>query len=80
MGRGKALSVFGICGIAGVLVDLDHLLVVLWHREPITWPNLVKYGRPGHIAVLMVACIVSGAMGALLAGQAFLKEIDTDAS
>jgi hypothetical protein len=54
-------------------LDLDHLLAVLWYREPITWENLVKYGRPGHIPVLVVACIVSGAMGALLAGQAILK-------
>lgn len=53
--RVTALLVFCICGCAGVLLDLDHILV-LWIRGlPITLPNLAdEAGRPLHIPAMLV--------------------------
>ena len=71
--RGKALLVFLVCGIVGVGIDLDHVLVLLVRGIPITWENLARHaGRPLHIPVLVVACAGSIVSGALLVRRAFI--------
>jgi len=59
-----ALFIFGICGIAGVLVDLDHL-----------WNKSLDYTKDKrfHRHILIVGCVIlSGCIsyfGGLLVGQ-----------
>jgi hypothetical protein len=60
-----ALFVFGISGIAGVLVDIDHAYVLLQKALPITASNLIyNAGRPWHIGLFLVSCVVCCLAGA----------------
>jgi hypothetical protein len=64
---GYALLVFGICGIASVLLDLDHIVVLVQKGLPITIENLAtRAGRPFHIPVLVVLGALCGYRGARL--------------
>ena len=48
------LLVFGICGLAGVFIDLDHLVTI--HGK----------GRWAHKPLLVGCCIVFGILGTYL--------------
>lgn len=52
--KSTALRIFGICGIAGVLVDLDHAISLLlwWYHNP-----EVSEGRIWHTPLLIISCI-----------------------
>ncbi|MCM2325496.1 MAG: hypothetical protein NDI94_03470 [Candidatus Woesearchaeota archaeon] len=58
-----ALYLFGVFGAFSVLIDLDHVLVLLEEEIPITAHSLITYaGRPLHLPVLIVigaVCIYS---------------------
>ena len=50
----SAFLIFGLCGIAGVLVDVDHALsLVLWRTVA---PTIIE-GRIWHTPLLILACI-----------------------
>lgn len=68
MDVGTALFAFGICGIAGVLVDADHLIKVLFIPEA-SWRIL-------HIPILIACGIALCGCGAYCGGlyiRAILK-------
>jgi len=45
----RALARFGILGLVGVLLDLDHLPVLVWKGLAITPENFIHHGgRPLH--------------------------------
>ena len=69
-----AFLIFCICGISGVLLDLDHVLA-LWYRGlPITWENLVfNAGRPLHIPAMLVSGLVCVILCALLVRQVVVR-------
>jgi len=48
---GDALLAFGVCGIIGVLIDGDHILGYLMHRERGHWRVL-------HKPVLIISCLL----------------------
>ena len=73
-GRNQALCIFSICGIVSVLLDLDHVLVLLARGIPITWENLARNAsRPLHLPALVVSGVVCIISGALLVRQAFVR-------
>lgn len=54
METASALLIFGLCGIVGVLVDVDHALaLILWRTVA---PGIVE-GRIWHTPVFILACI-----------------------
>jgi hypothetical protein len=61
-----ALLVFGAFGSIGVLIDLDHIPVLLQKGLPITAENLINHaGRILHIPVFIlvgVLCLISLAL------------------
>jgi len=70
---GTTFLVFGLCGLASVALDMDHVLYLLWRGIPITWENLARHAsRPLHIPFLLVACAGSIVSGALLTGWALI--------
>jgi len=67
----QALSIFGRCGTIGVLLDLDHVLVLLLEGKPLTWENLcTNSGRPFHIPAVLVSGGVFCISCALRTGRA----------
>ncbi len=55
MEAATALLIFGLCGFASVLVDLDHFFsMLLWKTVA---PNLT-HGRIFHTPIFILACIV----------------------
>ena len=54
MERGNAFFVFGICGIVGVLVDLDHLIALsIWGFVG----SEITNGRFWHTPLFIASCI-----------------------
>lgn len=52
----QALYIIGVCGACGVLIDLDHVLVLVVRGLPITWENLLtRAGRPLHLVAVLVS-------------------------
>lgn len=52
-----ALLVFGALGLASVLIDIDHVPVLLSKSLPITVQNLIyRAGRPLHYPFLILTC------------------------
>jgi len=50
-----ALLIFGLCGLAGVLVDTDHLVsILLWK----TVDSSITEGRIFHTPLFILACVV----------------------
>lgn len=55
----QAFYIIGICGAASVLLDLDHVCVLLVKGLPITWENLARQaGRPLHIPTVVAIGII----------------------
>jgi len=55
----EAFFVIGLCGACGVLIDLDHVLVLLVKGIPLTWENLARQaGRPFHIPAVVVCGVL----------------------
>ena len=53
------LSIILISGVAGVGIDLDHMLVLFWRGEAFTLENLAtKAGRPLHWPGVIVGGVV----------------------
>jgi len=50
----SALRIVGICGIVGVLVDLDHAIALLLWRY---WNPAVTEGRIWHTPLFIAACV-----------------------
>ena len=52
----RALFIFGLCGLVGVLVDVDHAIaIILWRH---IWPEIVE-GRIWHTPLLViVSCLI----------------------
>lgn len=48
--RGVPLYVIGLCGLCGVLVDLDHVIQGIWFQDAGT-------GRILHTPILIGACL-----------------------
>jgi len=65
MEAGGALRIFGLCGLAGVLVDLDHVISLLAWRyiDP-----KVSEGRIWHTPLLILSCIAICYLGAHIRG------------
>jgi hypothetical protein len=52
----KALYIFGVCGIASIFLDLDHVLGLVLKGLPITMPNLTtQAGRPLHLPAVLAS-------------------------
>jgi len=69
----RAFLPFGICGLVGVLVDLDHLIPViklLLAGQAPTWGDIG--GRALHIPVLVGSGIICGSVCSFSLGQLFL--------
>jgi len=50
----RALARFGILGLAGILIDLDHLPVLVWKGLALTPDNFIRNaGRPLHWPALV---------------------------
>ena len=60
-----ALFTFGLCGAAGVLVDVDHILALLIWRY---WNPTFWNGRFLHTPILVGACLVIITCGAYWGG------------
>jgi len=72
VGIHKALFVFGVFGLFGILYDLDHLLVLIQKSIPITLDNVISYGtRVLHFPVLLGYGLVVCFLGACLCGLLF---------
>ena len=71
----QAFCAFCLLGLVGVVVDVDHVLVLFWKGLPITWENLLtNSGRPLHIPLLVVSGVVCVCFGALLVRQVAVRE------
>jgi len=57
--RGVPLWVIGSCGLAGILVDIDH---------PITYWLTGKATRADHIPLAIICCIILCGIGACFGG------------
>ena len=57
--RGVPFWVIGICGVAGVLVDIDHL-ISYWNKGYFT--------QTGHIPLAIISCLVLCGVGACVGG------------
>ena len=55
MEASRALRVFWICGLASVLVDLDHAYSVVLHYT--VYPSIVE-GRLLHPLIFVIACVL----------------------
>ena len=54
-----AFFVVGVGGTLSVLLDLDHVVALLFKGIPITWQNLAtRAGRPFHVPVLILSGLV----------------------
>lgn len=54
MERHTALRIFGLCGLAGLLVDLDHFVsLLLWSKTNIG----ISEGRIFHTPILIISCL-----------------------
>jgi len=64
-----AFYIFFVCGIVGVLIDLDHIWSIFGVPEPITFTGW--YSRPFHTALIfiLVGFIASGFITALTYGS-----------
>jgi hypothetical protein len=60
--RGVPLWIIGLCGLAGVLVDADHLFSY-WFTGQVS--------RAAHFPLLIVSCLVIGGIGACCGGLYF---------
>jgi len=61
----SALRIFGVCGLAGVLVDFDHLIAwVLWYY----WVPEVCGGRLWHTQVFILVSVAICCMVSYLTG------------
>jgi len=57
----SALLTFGLCGLAGILVDIDHLAaLVLWRY----WLPWVSEGRIFHTTLFIASCLAICGLGA----------------
>ena len=57
----KALFIFWVCGIYSVLLDMDHIWILLGRREPVNfthWPGRCLH----HPIVFLLLSIVSGCL------------------
>lgn len=52
--RNRSFRVICLCGVAGVLVDLDHLLTLFWQ-----WPSRPFHPAYGAVAFIILCCSVS---------------------
>lgn len=54
MEKRTALYIFGICGLVGILVDLDHFIALLswWYINP-----KVAEGRIWHTPLFILSCL-----------------------
>ena len=57
--RGVPLWVIGSCGLAGVLIDIDH---------PIAWWLTGKTTRADHIPLAIISCIILCVVSACIGG------------
>lgn len=66
-GFATALFVFGICGLLGVLVDLDHLAIPTQQILTLLSGGIPSYAsRPAHIYCFIVGGIVWGVANTLV--------------
>jgi hypothetical protein len=67
-----ALVVFGMFGLFGVLVDLDHIVRVIQLGLPVNLENILSYGsRIFHFPILLVCGLTVCFLGACLGGLLF---------
>lgn len=65
MASHPALFVIGLCGLVGVLVDVDHLIsIVLWKY----WLPQITEGRILHTPIFVISCLSICYLGARLRG------------
>lgn len=65
----SSLRVFGWCGLASVLVDLDHAYSYVLYKT--IYPTLAE-GRILHPLIFLTICLLLGYMGAHL-GRLYFK-------
>lgn len=61
----RALCVIGLCGLIGVLVDVDHAISLLLWRYLL--PEITE-GRILHTPLLIISCLVICGLGACRSG------------
>ena len=78
LGRlGHALRPLWICGLAGILVDLDHLVLpiqLLLAGQTPTWNDIA--GRPLHPALFLVGWTLCGTAFACCMGQFIVSKLN----
>lgn len=60
----SALRLFGLCGLTGVLVDIDHIIAILLWKSFI--PGITE-GRIFHTSLFIVCCLAICYLGAYFA-------------
>ena len=72
-----ALLLFGIGGVAGLLVDLDHVIFLVAHKIPITWYNLARQSsRFLHAPLVDISLALFIVLGTLYVGLLFMGRAD----
>ena len=73
---GALLVIIG-SGVAGLLVDLDHVIFLVVHKIPITWYNLARQSsRFLHIPLVYLSLALFFILGALYLGFLFMGRSD----
>jgi hypothetical protein len=65
VGSRRTLFVFGTCGLAGVLVDLDHFASLILWRYIFPW---ITEGRLIHTPLFLISCLAICCVGARIPG------------
>ena len=76
-GLGHALRPLWICGMAGILVDVDHLVLpiqLLLAGQTPTWNDIA--GRPLHTHSILVCWTICGAIAACCMGQFIISKLN----
>jgi len=72
-----ALLIFGIGGVTGLLVDLDHVIFLVAHKIPITWDNLARQSsRFLHAPLADLSLALFIVLGTLYVGLLFMGRVD----
>ena len=75
----EALCLFGLCGLFGVLPDLDHVPYTLWQVFPEFYPHLAGIdGRFLHRPGLWALGVLTGVVAALAAGLVGMNAWETE--
>jgi hypothetical protein len=65
----STFRIFWICGLAGVLVDLDHPYAILLNKT--LYPSVVE-GRLFHPLLFLIACFIILSLGTCI-GRLYLE-------